>query len=134
MSNYAIIANGNFLTKEILLEAVKDRTIIALDGAADKLAALGLNPQLILGDFDSISPQAASYWGLKKTFSELSADTEPYRGNQGVLIVPALNQNLTDLDKALHYCDQQNAKSIIILCATGARLDHHESLILSLAT
>ena len=60
MPDYAIIANGNFLVEEILVEAVKGKIIIALDGAADKLARLGLNPHLILGDFDSISEPRAS--------------------------------------------------------------------------
>lgn len=132
MPHYAIIANGNFLVEEILKEAVKGKIIIALDGAADKLARIGLKPQLILGDFDSISESMAAFWGIKKTFAELEATEEAYAGNHEVLIVPTKNQELTDLDKAIQYCDQHEAASITLLCATGGRLDHHEGVMMSL--
>jgi thiamine pyrophosphokinase len=132
MPHFVIVANGNFLVKEILVEAMQGKTIIALDGAAGKLRRLGLKPHIILGDFDSISEATAAYWGITKTFASLEESAKPYAGNQGVLIVPAKNQDYTDLDKAIDYCDQQQAESITLLCAAGGRLDHHEGVKLSL--
>ncbi len=106
--HFIIVANGCFSVKEIIVEAVQDKIIVALDGAADKLARLGILPTIILGDFDS------------------------YTGNIDATIVPKKNQNLTDLVKAIHYCDAQDALSITLICALGGRLDHHEAAMRSL--
>jgi hypothetical protein len=40
------------------------------------------------------------------------------------LIIPAKNQNQTDLQKAIDYCDSQNATQIDVVCIYGERLDH----------
>lgn len=129
MRNYLIVANGDFLDKEIIHEAIQGRIIVALDGAADRLAALGFMPDIILGDFDSIQPEA---WGIRETYKGLNHDDQPYTGLHGVTIVPAKNQELTDLIKAIHYCDQLDAQEITIICATGGRFDHHEAAVRAL--
>jgi len=134
MAHFIIVANGEFLVHEIINEAIRDKTIIALDGAADKLARIGVQPHIILGDFDSISVSGKNNWGIKKSFSELKNDDAPYTGNFGVFIVPAKNQNLSDLTKAIRYCDKNNAESITIICATGGQLHHHETNLRSLRT
>jgi thiamine pyrophosphokinase len=134
MKHYIIIANGNFLVREIIEEAVKDKIIVALDGAANKLARIGIMPHIILGDFDSVTEASAKYWGIQQTFNQLDDTSSPYQGNHGVTIVPAKNQQLTDLVKACHYCDQHGANSIAIICATGGRLDHHEATMRALRT
>lgn len=130
MAHYIIVANGEFLVREILEEAVHGKIIIALDGAANKLARIGIKPQVIIGDFDSV--QSSNVWGIKKTFSDLQDNDEPYEGNFGIQIVPARDQNLNDLTKAIRYCDKLGAESIAIICAAGGRLDHHESNLRSL--
>lgn len=127
MTHFAIVANGDFLVKEIITEALADKIVIALDGAADRLGALGFIPNIILGDFDSI--QTDNIWGIQKSFSDIHDADLPYTGNFNVLVVPAKNQLLTDLDKAIQYCDAHAAESITILCALGARQDHHEGTI-----
>ncbi|MBX3709353.1 MAG: thiamine diphosphokinase [Gammaproteobacteria bacterium] len=132
MSDYIIVADGNFLVREIIHEAIKDKTILALDAAADKLARIGITPHLLLGDFDVDNKMHVDYWGVRQTFVELTHDAMPYIGNHGVLIVPCKNQNLSDLIKAIHYCDKQNARSITIICALGGRMDHHEAAMRSL--
>jgi thiamine pyrophosphokinase len=130
MHHYVIIANGPFLEKEIIVEAIRGKRVIALDGAADKLARLGIPPHVILGDFDSLSNK--SDWGIKKTLSE--QNEYPYPGKHGSWIVPMKNQHLTDLIKGIRYCDQQGAKHISLLCTTGDRLDHHEATMRALRT
>jgi thiamine pyrophosphokinase len=132
MSHFIIIANGNFLVREIISAAIQHKRIVALDGAVNKLTRLGIKPQVILGDFDSITDEVCSYWGIQKTFDLLHENDEAYQGHHGVTIVPAKNQQLTDLSKAIHYCDQQGAKHITLICATGGRLDHHEGVLRSL--
>ncbi len=134
MPHYVIVANGDFLIKEIIAEAVQGKVIVALDGAANRLACLGIKPNIILGDFDSIEPSDAAYWGIQKTFSEINNDSKAYEGKQGVTIVPAKDQDLTDLIKGIHYCDKNNAESITLICAAGGRMDHHEGAVRSLCS
>lgn len=122
---FVIIANGDFLVKEIILEAIQNKTVIALDGAMNHLYRLGIQPDILLGDFDSITPAVAEHFGVKARFADMHETDMPYQGN-GIIIVPALNQNLTDLAKAIRYCDQQQASDITLLCALGARIDQHE--------
>lgn len=129
MQDYIIIANGDFLEEKIIHAAIQGRTIIALDGAINKLSKLGIKPNIILGDFDSINTAEQAYWGIKKTFADMHSEDRPYTGKHNVLIIPAKNQFYTDLTKAIHYCDTQKASSISIICALGGRMDHHEGAV-----
>jgi thiamine pyrophosphokinase len=123
--DYLIVANGPFLPRDILVEAALNRKIVALDGASLHLAKLGLKPDIILGDFDSVDEETQKIWGIKYTFREITSEAKPYPGKYGVTIVPIKDQNFTDLTKAIRYCDQHAAKSIDIICAIGAdRMDH----------
>lgn len=120
---YLIVANGYFLPRSIILELAQQRQIIALDGAADRLALLGILPQVILGDFDSVKKN--NVWGIQNTFDKIDQNSTPYPGKYGTKIVPAKDQDYTDLVKAIKYCDQHGATQIDIVCAVGVdRLDH----------
>ncbi len=120
---YLIVANGYFLPRSIILELAKQRKIIALDGAADRLALLGILPQVILGDFDSVKKN--NVWGIHDTFDKIDQNSPAYSAKYGTKIIPAKDQNYTDLDKAIRYCDQHGATQIDIVCAFGIdRLDH----------
>jgi thiamine pyrophosphokinase len=132
--HFIIVANGNFLVKEIITEAIQDKIIIALDAASDKLARMGIMPDIILGDFDNEDKTHAHRWGIHTTFQDLRDEDQPYQGNHGVTLVPGKNQNLTDLTKAIHYCDANGAESITLICALGGRMDHHEAALRSLRT
>ena len=118
--SWVIIANGN----EVELSELKnqDQKVLVLDGAANRFKELSFYPDVILGDFDSIEDPA--YWGIKETFSSISENSVPYIGNFSVWIVPAMDQNHTDLEKAIIYCDAAKADSILIVQATGGRMDH----------
>lgn len=131
-TDFIIIANGNFLVKEIICEAIENKTIVALDGAAHKLMHMGIHPHVVLGDFDSITDKAQEYFGVQKNAATLHESDMPYSGQHNITIVPAKNQLFTDLSKAIHFCDSQAATHITIICATGGRLDHHESALRSL--
>ena len=124
LEHFAIVANGNFLVREILLEIIKDKKVIALDGASNKLATLKIKPSVILGDFDSIKPE--SLWGVETLISINNPNQQPIKNDKGITVVHTVDQDLTDLVKAIRYCKSSGAASIHILCATGGRLDHHE--------
>jgi thiamine pyrophosphokinase len=120
---FLIVGNGPFLASDIIHEAAQGKQIIALDGACEKLARMGLMPQVILGDFDSVSEEEVLFWGIKETFDDIHEDSEAYMGSHDVKIVPIKDQDLTDMMKAVRYCDENDAESIDIVCATGGRTD-----------
>lgn len=134
MKDYIIVANGPFLVREIIEEAIQNKIIIALDGAADKLRRINVVPHIILGDFDSISTESQAYWGIRETFDDMTNTSLPYTGNHSVTIVPAKDQDNTDLVKAIRYCDKKGATNITLICAAGGRDDHYEGVKMALNT
>jgi thiamine pyrophosphokinase len=134
MRDFIIVANGDFLIREIIAEAVLGKTIVALDGAVQKLRKLRIQPHVIAGDFDSINQEEMDFWGIQQGFDELTDDAKPYQGRHQVLIVPTKDQKEHDLAKAIHYCDSQGAKSITLICACGGYLDLHEGTLRALYT
>lgn len=105
---YLIVANGLFLSKEIIIEAAQGACIIALDGAANKLALLGIMPDIILGDFDSFQEVSNTFDNVKK--------------------IVVLDQNFTDFQKALKFA-MEDATAIHVVCAMGGRMDHEQANI-----
>ena len=100
-----IVANGEFPTHHTPLEKIKKAaSILACDGAADTLIANGYNPNMIIGDLDSISEDK------KKQFKDI--------------IIENNNQSNNDLKKAIDYAKENNINNISILAATGKREDH----------
>jgi thiamine pyrophosphokinase len=116
LKHFLIIANGPFLPKAQLEAFMQGKTVIALDGAADRLQHLNLKPDVILGDFDSL--QSPAEHGIQ------AHQHEAFVNDRGILIVPAYDQTQTDLQKAIDFCDAQSAQSIDIVCATDGRFDH----------
>ena len=105
--NVLILANGEPPGRELALRmAAKCDLLIATDGAAHLAAQLGLTPDVICGDFDSIDLAAA-----RKAFPE----TE---------FVPTPDQSYADLEKALLLAQSRGAVAITIMGAAGGRIDH----------
>lgn len=129
MKEYLIIANGPFLPREMIQEAAQHKIVLALDGAADRLANIGILPQIILGDFDSINH---SHWNIKHASQLTSSERTAYVTPDKITMVLHLNQDLTDLYKAIDYCDDHEARTITLICATGGRMDHHEAALRAL--
>ncbi len=91
------------VSSEVLTESLSLGThIFAVDGGADQALARGLRPEVVLGDFDSMSESARN---------ELSS----------ARFVHTENQHRTDFDKAL---SQLAAPLILAIGFTGKRLDH----------
>lgn len=108
MSRAFVFANGHLshpaLTRRLITTA---DTLIAADGGARHLLRLGLLPSVIIGDFDSLTPQ-------ETTFFE----------QQGVSLrrfPPVKDQ--TDLELALEYALQAGYTSLRLAAALGGRLD-----------
>ena len=100
-----IIANGSFLPNSLINKIIADKYVLALDGAFNQLHELAIMPNALLGDLDSVDKQLLE--------------------NSEVTIVPAPDQNKTDLQKGIAYCDRLGASQVEIICATGGeRMDH----------
>jgi thiamine pyrophosphokinase len=100
-----ILAAGDFPKAEKPLRALHEADLrICCDSAAEELVAYGLEPDHIVGDLDSLSPQ----------FRACYADS----------ITHVEEQDDNDLTKTFHYALTFHPSRITILGATGKREDH----------
>jgi thiamine pyrophosphokinase len=105
--NVVILANGEAPSKALLDRIVSEcDCFIAVDGAAHAAARLGVTPQVICGDFDSVNVSRA-----RKEFP-------------GTEFVETEDQCLGDLEKAVRLAIDRGASSIRIVGAGGGRVDH----------
>lgn len=108
MKRAIIIANGNRPARRTLqyLQKKGFDTIIAADGGADSAKRLGIIPDAIIGDMDSVQSTVLEY------FSDASE------------IIRYRRQNDTDIEKCLKYLIKKKYQRVVLLGATGSRLDH----------
>jgi thiamine pyrophosphokinase len=100
-----ILANGQYPSHTVPLRHLEEaELIVCCDGAAEELVAHGIEPGIITGDLDSVSPE------LKRKYG-------------GILVYDA-DQETNDLTKAVKWCISQGIKEVVILGATGIREDH----------
>lgn len=101
-----ILASGLFPTTERALRYLREADFLACcDGAANDCVAAGFEPDVIVGDGDSIAPNVM----------ERYADR----------VVRIAEQETNDLSKTFHHCLQLGRRdSFVILGATGKREDH----------
>ncbi|MEW6568039.1 MAG: thiamine diphosphokinase [Chloroflexota bacterium] len=84
-----------------------DDWLIAADGGARYCRAIGLTPQTLIGDFDSLSP----------------SDLDAYR-QQGVEVLShPSRKDETDLELALRLAAARGAQDVLVLGALGHRWD-----------
>jgi thiamine pyrophosphokinase len=104
--NVLICANGTNLPATQLEKLVNEADfVIAADGGANKCLQNHIIPDLIIGDFDSITPATKEFF-------------------QNVKQIHLQEQETTDLEKALAYAKKLKAAHISICSLFGERLDH----------
>lgn len=79
--------------------------VICADGAADTLAAYGIEPDVVIGDMDSLASRALTS-SLSHQFIQLE------------------DQETTDGEKALNYCIEKGYKTVRLVGGFGKRIDH----------
>lgn len=105
MTDVVILADGEFPRRPELLDLLRRaRTVVCCDGAADKLLAFGREPDWIVGDLDSVSPE------VKARFSDRLAHVA--------------EQETNDLAKAFRFCRGRGLIPTAVLGASGGREDH----------
>ena len=112
-----IVANGELLHPERLLCIVDDAdVIIAADGGANWLIAHNRLPDLLIGDMDSISPEAL------QTLEGKHCHLQRY----------PRDKDETDTELALLEAISRGATHITIVGALGGRIDHELANVLLL--
>jgi len=111
-----LIANGVLPSARLVLELVSTSDFIACaDGGTRHALRLGIQPDVVIGDLDSLSTRMRE--NLKQ-----------------VKIIELVDQDKTDLEKAIDYLLKRRAKRITVLGATGKRIDHTLANVALLAT
>ncbi len=107
MSGIALIlANGASPRKRLFQKFRKKAGLfVCADGGANIAASFGERPDLIIGDLDSI--KSATVKKFQKVTTRRIAD-----------------QNSTDLEKAFNWVIRKGYSEIVVLGATGGRVDH----------
>jgi thiamine pyrophosphokinase len=105
--NILILANGDPPPGEFLRRlVVRHDRLIATDGAAHTAATLGVTPDIVCGDFDSVRMDDA-----RAAFPHAEFITTP-------------DQDMADLEKAILVARDRGATAITITGAAGGRIDH----------
>jgi thiamine pyrophosphokinase len=100
-----ILANGAFPQHHVPLIFLREAECrVCCDGATETLLLYGLEPDYIVGDMDSLSPEVRRRY------------THCLHHNP--------DQETNDLTKAVHFCVENAKTGITILGATGKREDH----------
>lgn len=102
-----IVASAPWRWRPDLVELARGaELLLAADGGANHLAAVGLRPAAVVGDLDSVRPGVRAWLG------------------EGTMLARP-DQDRTDLDKALEVAiEERGATSVTVLAATAGRLDH----------
>jgi thiamine pyrophosphokinase len=103
-----IFANGDQFQQDRVQPLVQPGDfLVAADGGLRHLLGLGLAPDLLIGDLDSVSPQ----------------DVEWVKQAHGQVVQYPVDKDETDLELALMAALRSGAREIFILGALGGRLD-----------
>lgn len=103
-----MVTGGN-VSSELLKRIIKERSydiLIAVDGALEALHRIAEEPDYIVGDFDTVSTEILRQYPEEKIFRH-----------------PA-EKDQTDTELALETAVKAGCDEVVLLGATGSRLDH----------
>ena len=100
-----VICNGESPSIPLALHlARRTDEIIAADGGANRARRIGITPDTIIGDLDSLTRET------RKAFPDAA-------------VVRVRRQDNTDLEKALDHLQGEGIRRVVILGMTGGRID-----------
>lgn len=91
------------------LEHERFDRVIAVDAGLEAVKVLGLEPDMIVGDFDTVKPETLAYYRRREHI---------------VWDIHQPEKNETDTELALLKAQASGCGEIVILGATGVRMDH----------
>lgn len=126
-----VICNGEPPSRGLARRlAIHAPLIVAADGGANIAWRFGIRPDLIVGDLDSITPAVKKFYSstrgkrLKPLQGSLGSSVSHPEGRGYTELLHIPRQDNTDLEKALDVLLERKVKRVIILAATGKRIDH----------
>lgn len=108
-SKRVVIFAGGELSEEFLLLLDEEDFIIGADRGALFLISHGYTPDIAVGDFDSVSPEA---------LQQIEA------GSKKTITCDPVDKDLTDSEMALELALNTQPESILLIGVTGTRMDH----------
>ena len=113
-----IFANGRLDDAKRAEDLLRDDDlVIAVDGGTRHAWEVGVDPQCVIGDLDSLTP----------------AERERVRTSGTRVMCFSPRKDETDLELALLWAASEGAESMVVLAALGGRLDHTIANLLLLA-
>ncbi len=112
MSKRIVIVSGGDLDESLTLEILKQEDIscvIGVDKGIEFLYSHQIMPDYIVGDFDSVDTEVAKYYRTQTNVS--IREYNPVK-------------DASDTEIAIHLSMTLGAKELVILGATGGRVDH----------
>lgn len=115
--NHVLIVTGGYLNIDFAkayIETLSIDRVFAVDKGLEYVDRLGLNPDYIVGDFDTVDKDLLAAYEKRNAAGEMKAYVDRY---------PA-KKDATDTELAVAEAIKEKAGKITILAATGNRLDH----------
>ena len=105
----AIVITGGSLVEAITSDDLgRFDVLIAADSGVDAAHGLGLDPDVVVGDFDSVTQAALDY-----------------ARRAGAMVIPASrDKDFTDTELAIDHAASLGASHITVVSSGGGRLDH----------
>ncbi|WP_432400683.1 thiamine diphosphokinase [Wukongibacter sp. M2B1] len=106
---YIIVSNGSISNYSFYSNIISSEDfIICADGGAKHLIKMGIVPNVVIGDLDSIDKNH------KKSFLEKKVEFQKF----------PTNKDATDTELALDFALTQNPSEVILIGTLGSRMDH----------
>ena len=109
MSNKACIITGGDISEQFLaeyLEKHQSELRIVVDGALEITHRLGIKPDYIVGDFDTVNQELLEYY------------------EKDIILRHPPEKDQTDTELAIETALNAGCDSLVFFGATGSRLDH----------
>lgn len=114
MKKANIFLNGEITEKEIIYKYIDNNDLfIAADNGVTNLENVGIEPDLVIGDLDSLPQKSLDNMDKSK-------------------ILKDINQNFSDIQKCLKFVHKKKIKNVNFFNFYGKRKDHAHCNILSL--
>lgn len=109
MNKTACIITGGFLDEKFLAHYVEghtDNLCVVVDGALEVTHRLGIQPDFIVGDFDTVNHELLSFY------------------DKDIILRHPPEKDQTDTELAIETALGAGCSSLVFFGATGSRLDH----------
>lgn len=103
------VCNGSISDYDLIKKYIQESDyIISVDGGAGHLRKMGINPDILIGDFDSANSQDLDYYV-----------------NKGINVSKfPVEKDMTDSELAIEKVLELGATEVVFLGALGTRIDH----------